>query len=78
MTPPALSKVRGGGGGGDLMPGERKKRAQWPIILVNSQGAWDRPNAEREDFELVEHSVPLKSEVRRCVGRHGDVMVGRG
>jgi hypothetical protein len=26
----------------DLMPGDRKKRAQWPIILVNSQGAWDR------------------------------------
>ena len=26
-----------------LMLGERKKRAQWPIILVNNQGAWESP-----------------------------------
>ena len=30
-----------------LRPGERKRRAQWLIILVNSHGAWESPNGRR-------------------------------
>lgn len=36
------ARSRKANGRRDLMPGDRKKQAQWPIILVNSQGAWDR------------------------------------
>ena len=44
------ARSRKANGGRDLMPGDRKKRAQWPIILVNSQGAWDRPKGKTSNL----------------------------